>query len=189
VAEILLDGESVQFDGPIPPSLQELLGLIEHSLAAAGRVLARVAVDGRAVESTISDAEFAAARRIEVASLSMADAVARIAAGCGRRAAAVRTAAAQACQDVLREPWSEVAPKLVALGGGLGELLRELDSLRAVPPHAAQAQSFSAGLERWLDAVAARDAAAVCLSLESELLPRLEEIAALAEAAGKADAP
>lgn len=189
MAEIFLDGEAVRIDGPVPCSLQDLLGLIEHSLAASGRVLAAVAIDGRALESTVGDADYAAARRIEVTSLSMGEAIAQVEAGCARKAAILRAAAAEACQGVLREPWSETAPKLVTLGAGLGELLQELGSLGAVPEHAAHAGRFSEELSRWLDAIAARDAAAVCLCLDGELLPRLDEIAALGTSPGKADAP
>jgi len=177
VAEIFLDGEAVRFEGTLPASLHELLALIEHSLAETGRVMAAVTIDGRAVEAGVDAAAYAAARRIEIASVSVADAVAQVAAACARSAGELRAPALALCESVLREPWPDAAPKLAALGGRLGDLFRELGSLGHVPNYAALTGEFGAALERWMDAFAARDAAGVCLCFDTMLIPLLDRLA------------
>jgi hypothetical protein len=161
----------------VPSSLHELLALIEHSLGASGRVLAGATIDGRQVTADVEDAIYAEAGRIEITSLTMAEAVAQIATSYAARAAELRTEATDLSQAVLSEPWPEAMPKLARLGERLGAFLQELGGLDGMPGYAAHSAELAAALEHWMDAVGARDAATVCLCFEKSVIPALERLA------------
>lgn len=186
MAEVYLDGEQVRFDGPFPTSFSELLAVLERGVAASGRVLVGVSVDGSPSEGELDEAAFGGARRIEFLSLSVAEAIQRLAGSCRERASGLLDRLAPLSVEVLREPWPSVASQLVASGEPLAALLNDLGNLGEAAPYSAWAHDLSAALGTWLDAVTARDAAGVCLALEKAVLPCLRCVAG--EAKGEGDA-
>jgi len=177
VAEIYLDGEAVQFDGPAPSSWEQLLALIEQSLAASGRVLAGAAIDGVGVEAAADPSRYAAAARIDVRSLSLAEAVAQVSGDCARRARELGAEGGELCQAVVRQPWPGVVAGVLAFGGRLGEFLQQASGLVSDAGWAACADELTTALGPWMDAVAASDAAEVCVRLDRDILPVLERAA------------
>lgn len=174
--EVFIDGESIQFDGPAPGSLEALLGLLEQALGESGRVLAGVSIDGVQVESGVAAGAYEMARRVDVVSLTVADAVARVAAGCARSAAQVRQEAENLATEVVRRGWSDVESGVLVLSERLGQLLQELGSLESHESLGPVVHAWAEALNRWMDGVGARDAAVLCLCLLQEIIPLLTQV-------------
>lgn len=154
-----------------------LLAAVEQSLAATGRILSAVVVDGRSNDGELSVEHYAASRRIEFQSMTIEAATEQLASVCRTRAAELHQEAATVAGLVLCEPWATVVPKVVALAERLAALLNDLGTLSSAQTWAALAEALGAGLHRWMDAITARDAVRVCLELDRGLLPLLEQLA------------
>jgi hypothetical protein len=177
VPEIFIDGERIEFSGPPPDTVGGLLAVLEPVLTSAGRVLARLDVDGRACPENFTAADFAAAKRIEVFSMTVAEAVARVAASCAAAASSLHAQADALANDVLRAAWPEVRSQCVAFAESAGHLVQDAGALA---PHfagpGAQPEVLTqliAALERWLDSVQVGDAAETSLQLHRGLGPVL----------------
>lgn len=185
--EVTLDGERIEFSGPPPQSVAELLAVIEPVLAQAGRVLAGLTIDGAAFQDGMPAEAYGQTRCIEVCSLSVAEAVARVATGCSAALSELHTRGEALAGEVLRVGWTEARSPCVAFAESLGRALQEAGALA---PHLTEGggSELLAGavtsLEHWLDPVQTGDAAAVCLRLHHELLPALLELKRAADVLG-----
>jgi len=177
VPEIYLDGEPVQFEGSIPSSLQDLLAVVEHNLAAAQRVVAGVLVDGSQSDGSLSGEAYVASRRIDFSTMSIEAAIEQVAAGCRQSATELAAQAEGLAALVLRETWDVAARELVAFGERLAGLLDGLGGLEHVPEFASLVADLSAALNRWMDSISTHEAGDVCLSLERDVLAVLQRIA------------
>lgn len=178
--EVILDGESVTFEGEPPATLGALRALLESAVAAQGRVLAAFVVDGAQPEDGAEETPFGAARRVEAASLPVAEAVARLAAPLAPEFARLAGEADTLACAVTREPWDEVGPRCVRfIEAVASQLQRVIDLASALGEGTALAAAVTAlatAVETTMQAVLARDAAAVCLGLDQTVLPALEQL-------------
>lgn len=157
--------------------MDALLAALEPMLAERSRLLAGVTVDGVPRDGLVG-AEWKAAQRIEVRSLSVADAIAQIAAECAGRADAISADAESLACEVMRCSWNDVAGACVALATRAGELMRDAGGVvGAVPVLAAPAERVAEAINWWITAIEARDAAEVCLALDGEVIPALRALA------------
>lgn len=146
--------------------------------------MAEVLVDGRAIAEGAAPGGLDGAGRIDVRTVSVAEAVARIAEECARKAGAIRARVDALANEVLRVAWPQAGAACAGLGGELGRLAEDAGGLAT---HAGSGSAMAQALgglgdsvDRWVDAVQAQDAAAVCLRLHHEMGPAL---GALEEAA------
>lgn len=174
MAAFFIDGESLSFAGPPPDGVETLVAAVEPVLAERGRLVAQVLMDGRPVETAVAPGAWASAGRIDVVSIEVAEAIARIARGCVAAAEAARAAGEALADRLMREPWDAVAPECVRCAEALGALLRDASGLAGAHEQAGAALAALAGaVESWMAAVEARDAAAACLGLDRGVLPGL----------------
>jgi hypothetical protein len=177
VPELFIDGKPLAVAAPSPPSLEELLAAVEPLLAGSGRVLAEVRVDGSAWLEGGDPASWLAAGRIDLVSLSIDEAVARVAAEHAARLSALLPEVDAVACNVLRKAWDEAMGESVTVATRLGELMRDVESLMSSAPVTAEpAAQVTMALHAWIEAMEARDAAAVCLALDRRVLPALSAL-------------
>jgi hypothetical protein len=154
-----------------------MLTALEPVLTDRGRVLAGVVVDGVPRDGP-GDTDWVTVQRVEIHSLTLADAVAKVAAECADRADAIRADAESLACEVMRVVWSDMAGACVALATRAGELMRDASGvLGMLPALAVPAEGVAEAVNRWVAAIEARDAAAVCLALDGAVIPALQVFA------------
>ncbi len=188
MTEVFIDGELVEFTGSPPATVGELRSLAEQTVAGAGRVLARIVIDGADGGTVDPGQALAACNRIDMTTVGAGEALASVAAAAVAGAREARTTATGLMQTVLRLPWPEARSSCGELTEKLGRVLEGAVAvaMHAGPgPAAAAVENLSSALEVWMNAVENGDAAAVCLRTEDALLPALGSVeGALVAAAG-----
>lgn len=178
--EVFIDGSRVEFSGTPPAGLEALLASVASVLGESGRLVSGVVVADIGPVQELSDAQYAAARRIDLSTITIDEAVDRLAQGCGDRLDAVAAAADRLASAVLRCGWSESREQCVGLASELGGVVQDLGGLIQAGPGgrelARMLEEFVPLLDRWVDAVHASDAARVCLGLHREVLPALHRL-------------
>ena len=178
--EVFIDGEKVVFEGTLPATLGELRDLLERVLGGGGRVLAALTIDGREFRTEFSGTPLAEAARIEAASMTIAAARERLRAASVASLAQARQFIQSLAAEVLRLPWDEAVGSCIRAAEMLGAVLQDLPAatgeLSPDHPVARAADELTRSLEQWMDAVQARDAAAVCLRSDSTVLPALARL-------------
>lgn len=178
MAAVFIDGEEVAFDGAIPDTLGALTALLENVLGRNQRVIASIRLDGAELVEAASERLVREFSRIDVATLSVVDAVAQL-----RQSAIKRLS--DAIQDlddlavsVLRRPWGSVGSECVSAAETLGQLLGDLSTLaqHAVANETGddprrRVEAVASAIEGFLEAVTARDAASVSTWIDETLVP------------------
>jgi hypothetical protein len=108
VADVILDGVAVQFSGPAPASVAAVHGLLEQVLAEQGRVLAGLWIDGQPFDENHAAMACATIVRIEARSVTLAAALAEIAAGLRPELRAALQPGRELAHEVVRVPWTEI---------------------------------------------------------------------------------
>ena len=180
--DVVIDGERVEFSGAAPDGLENLLAAVSPVLAESGRLVASVEVPGRGVVQELSAADFAAAPRIDLLTVSMAEAISHVAKDNAVRIAAALDAADRLAGDVMRVAWTDGQTRCRDLAGQLG---RVAEDATGMPQEAALVEvlgAFAVALDRWMDAVQAGEAAQVCLRLDQEIIPVLRRLRSAVDA-------
>jgi hypothetical protein len=177
VPEVFIDGEKVVFEGNLPATLGGLQEMFERALADAGRVLAGLSVDGRSIGGQTPQTPFPAGGRIDVLSITVAEARMRMVVEATATLIEARRVIDALAGDVLRVPWSEAVGSCVSAAETVGRVLQDATSAagNAGADNAVTrvTEELARVLGRWMDAVQARDAAAVCLCCDAIVLPVL----------------
>lgn len=174
MTQFSIDGEPLAFSGREPASLDELVSLVAPALGGQGRVLAEVRIDGAAVADPAGASGWSAAKTIDVFSIPIAEAIARIALDCEQRLAAIVPEAERIACEVLRRPWGEVAGACADLAGSIGETVRDAGGMiENVPELQPAATALADAVHGWIAAIEARDSGLVCIGLDRSVLPAL----------------
>jgi hypothetical protein len=181
VTAVLLDGENVTFAGPPPASVAAVRELFEQSLAAQGRVLAVLAVDGQPFDENLGNRPLSGVARVEGRSVAVGEALAAISAELRPELAALERELRRFASEVLRAPWPEThATGMRHLEGAAALLQRCVDVASLTgedSPATGAVAALAAAVEPWMAAVQAGDAARVALLLDGAVAPAVADVA------------
>ena len=183
MAEVILDGEILKFDGARPATWGELRAWLESTLAARGRVLAMLVVDGTAFADELGDSPLPLAATIEAASLSLAEALGQTSAALAPEFVRLQSEVDALANTVVRVPWSEAQDRCVQLVEATAHAMQRAVDVAALAGEGSAAATAVAALaeavEGWMTGLQKRDAAAVCLVLDGSVGLALGRMAAV----------
>jgi hypothetical protein len=183
VADVLLDGVKFQFPDPPPASISEVRAALEEMLAARGRVLAGLWIDRQPFDESLGASPLPPGGRIEATSLTLAEAIAQAGAALAPEFAALQSEVDALANTVVRVPWSEVHEQCLRLVENAAQSMqRAVDVVAHSGEGSAAAAAVTAlaeAMERWMNGVQQRDAAAVCLVLDDAVGPALQRLGAV----------
>ncbi|MGF1449165.1 MAG: hypothetical protein ACFB20_07075 [Opitutales bacterium] len=183
---VILDNESVDFDGPPPPNPRACFDLLNTHLAANGRCLLHFEADGTDILAQTQPRFPESAQEVRAQSTSQAYLVGQLAQGQLGNLRQLIDCAARLPGEFLAQPWSLTQTKLPAFSAALEPILQLLAPLQAAAAtldKSAEAEqvtrletTFSEGFQALANAAQFQSPAEVSEALADTLNPALKSL-------------
>ncbi len=187
---VILDNESVDFDGPPPADPRACFDLLNAHLAANGRCLLHFKTDGTDILAQNQPQFPKSAEKVQAQSTSQAYLVGQLVSGQLGNLKQLIECTRGLPDEFLTQPWSLTQSKLPAFSAALEpilQLLAPLQSATASLPNGAQSArriaqleaTFSDGFEALANAAQFQSPAEVAEALAATLAPAMDTLQAL----------
>ncbi|MGF1482972.1 MAG: hypothetical protein ACFBZ8_01260 [Opitutales bacterium] len=182
---VILDNETVDFEGPAPASPRACFDLLNGHLGERGRCLLRFEADGEDILGQAQPRFPETAREVRACSTSQASLLAQFARNQLKPLQSLAALTPQLQDEFLTQPWSLMRQKLPAFSAAIQPALELLGPLAQYRESSGQATvaslqtAFQQGLEAMAESAEAESPAEISEALADAIAPSLQLLQAL----------